>query len=281
MTEEIGPIIQVMAGIYGRDISHFDEEFFLETIRSRLDATGTMTFDRYCEYLTTHSDEAEKFFSSLYISFSEFFRNPLTFAMLEQLVLPRFIEQKQKSGQTEIRVWSAGCSAGQESYSLAILMDELISAGSTSLSYRIFATDISETALSIGRRGVYDQMAVQNLRLKHINTYFLSDQETWSVSRRLRGRIEFSSYNLLDGQSSSPPGSIFGDFDLIFCCNLLFYYQPDTQVYILKKIHHALADEGYLACGETERIIVENTGLFSEICRPSAIFRKRTIRDDL
>ena len=232
-------------------------------------------------YLTTHGDEGDELYASLHVSFSEFFRNTLTFAMLEHLVLPRLIEQKQQSGQTEIRVWSAGCSNGQEGYSLAILLDELITSTSAPVSYRIFATDISETALSFGRKGVYDLMTVQNVRIKHLNSYFRSTQDTCSVIPRLVNQIEFSPYNLLDEDSFSPPGSIFGDFDLIFCSNLLYYYLPDTQQFILTKIHRALADDGYLACGDTERTIIDKTGLYIEICRPSALFRKRTIRGDL
>ncbi len=281
MTEDIRQIIQVMADVYGRDISHFDESFFIKTLRSRLDATAITTFDRYCSYLAANSDEAEELYSTLYVSFSEFFRNTLTFAMLEHLILPRLIEHKQKSGHTEIRVWSAGCSAGQESYSLAILLDELFFTLGKHVSYRIFATDISKTALSIGRKGVYDLMTVQNVRLGHFDSCFRSNQETCSVIQRLKDRIDFSFYDLLDQESSSPPASIFGDFDLIFCSNLLFYYQPDTQQFILSKIHHALGDEGYLACGETERALVEKTGLFTEVCRPSAIFKKNTKRGDL
>lgn len=281
MTEEIGPVIQVMADVYGRDISHFEETFFLKTLIRRCDATSIPVFGRYCEYLATHADEAEELYSSLHVSFSEFFRNSLTFAMLEHQVIPRLIEQKQKSGKTEIRVWSAGCSSGQESYSLAILLDDLISGLDKPVSYRIFATDISEAALCTGRRGVYDSMSVQNVRLKQIRSYFRSDRESWSVIQSLKDRVDFSFYDLLDEESSSPPGSIFGDFDLIFCSNLLFYYLSDAQQFILKKIHHALVDEGYLASGETERAIIENGGFFAEVCRPSAIFRKRTLSGDL
>jgi chemotaxis protein methyltransferase CheR len=281
MNEDIQQIIRVMTGTYERDISHFDGSFLLKTLEKRLAFTSIRTLAGYCEYLAFHAGEAEELYNSLYVRYSEFFRNPLTFAMLEQLVLPILIGQKQKSGQTEIRVWSAGCAAGQESYSLTILLDDLITTSEKQVSYRIFATDISETELALGRSGVYDLTALQNVRLKHFKSFFESNHETWSVSRHLKDRIEFSSYDLLDEHSASPPGSIFGDFDLILCCNLLFYYHPDSQQFILSKIHQTLADGGYLGCGETERAIVEKTDLFAEVCRPSALYRKRTSRDNL
>jgi chemotaxis protein methyltransferase CheR len=280
MNDELHHIIMAMSGKQ-KDISRYEESFLLKSLEKRLVATSVTTIADYREYLSEHDGEAAEFFRSLNITYSGFFRNPLTFALLEQQVLPRLIEEKPGSGTAEIRVWSAGCAAGQESYSVAILLDELLSARQTSLSFRIFATDISENSLASARRGVYDAAAVQNVRLKYIDSCFESHNVRYSVAGRLKKRIEFSFYDLLDKDSTSPPGSIFGDFDLIFCSNLLFYYQPDSQRFILNKIHHALADEGYLACGETERAIIEKTGLFAEVCRPSAIYRKRTIREAL
>jgi chemotaxis methyl-accepting protein methylase len=275
MTEDISMVIEVMAEVYGRSISDFDISFLKKTITQRLGITGIFQLSGYCEYLVCHPDEAELLYSSLFVSFSEFFRNTLTFAMIEHMALPRLIEKKLKSGKTEIRIWSAGCSAGQESYSLAILLDDFINSAETPVSYRIFATDISDNELKKGIAGVYDTITVSNVRMKHMKTYFHSGPERVSIIPRLKDQVDFSFYDLLDSNSASPPGSIFGDFDIIFCSNLFFYYKPESQKLILNKIHQALSDEGYLASGETERAIVLNSGLFTEICRPSAVFRKK------
>ncbi|HWQ68114.1 MAG TPA: CheR family methyltransferase [Methanospirillum sp.] len=267
-----------MDTVHGLDISHFNPSFLEKSIKDRLDIIFLNTISDYCQYLAINPGEAAEFYNSLYITYSEFFRNPLTYAMLEQLVLPRLIEQRENAGTGEIRVWSAACAKGQEGYSIAILLDDLISSGKTPVSYRIFATDRSEDGLAYGREGMYDSMAIQNVRMKQINTYFESYNHTWSISHKLKERIEFSSYDLLDEHSVCPPGSIFGDFDLIFCCNLLFYYQPDSQQFILEKISKTLTEGGYLASGEIERAIIEKSGLFTEVCSPSAIYRKRTLR---
>ena len=278
MNTDLTPLIHVMNTVHGFDIHQFNPAFVEKSLEHRFTTTSTRSYEDYLAYMVLHPGEAEEFYSSLFVSYSDFFRNSLTFGLLEHLILPRLIEQKQKSGQAEIRVWSAGCSGGQECYSLAILLDELITACGTPVSYRVFATDISESELERGRKGVYDSMAIQNVRLKHIASYFESNQGAWLVSPRLKDRVEFSSYDLLDEHSVCPPGSIFGDFDLIFCCNLLFYYQPRAQQFILHKIHHALAEGGYLVSGETEGEIIEKTVLFSEICSPSAIFSKKLMR---
>jgi chemotaxis protein methyltransferase CheR len=280
MNDEVQQVIRAMSGLHGKDISRYDESFLLKSLEKRLAATSRPTVADYCEYLSGHDGEAERFFQSLNITYSEFFRNPLTFAILEQRVLPGLIEEKQESGTPEIRVWSAGCAAGQESYSVAILLDELITARKSSLSFRIFATDISEQGLEFARSGVYDATAVQNVRLKHINSCFEAGHGSYPVARRLRDRIEFSFYDLLDERSTSPPGSIYGDFDLILCSNLLFYYKPETQRFIMKKLCNALSHGGYLVTGEAERAIVERTNL-QEISTMSAVYRKSTKRKDL
>ena len=263
----------MMSRVHGKDLSHYDESFLAKSAETRRVVTAIGTADTYCDYLSDNADEAEQFFRSLNITYSEFFRNPLTFAVLEQRVLPRLIDEKQESGSAEIRIWSAGCAAGQEAYSVACLLDELLAARKISLSYRIFATDISEKCLALARRGVYDAGAVQNVRLKHLQSCFESHNGVYSVSGRIKERIEFSFYDLLDERSSSPPGSIYGDFDLVFCSNLLFYYTPTIQQFILNKVCHSLSYGGYFVTGEAERGIVDTINL-EEISPMSAVYRK-------
>jgi chemotaxis methyl-accepting protein methylase len=277
MNNDLQQVIRAMDRLQGKDISRYDESFLLKSLEKRLAATSRPTVADYCEYLSRHDGEAEQFFRSLNITYSEFFRNPLTFAVLEQRVLPGLIQEKQESGTAEIRVWSAGCAAGQESYSVAILLDELLTARKSPLSFRIFATDISEKCLEFARCGVYDAGAVQNVRLRHIQSCFEAGHGSYLVARRLRERVAFSFYDLLDERSSSPPGSIYGDFDLIFCSNLLFYYKPDTQRFIMEKLCNALSHGGYLMTGEAERAIVERTNLL-EIFTMSAVYQKTNER---
>ena len=277
MNNDLQQVIRAMSGMH-KEISYYDESFLLKSLEKRLAATSCATISDYCEYLSIHDGEAEEFYRSLNITYSEFFRNPLTFDVLEQRVLPALIEEKLELGRSEIRIWSAGCAAGQESYSVAIQLDELLTARKNPLSYRIFATDISEESLASARRGVYDAVAVQNVKLKHIQSCFESHNGSYSVDGRLKQKIEFSYYDLLDEQSTSPSGSIYGDFDIIFCSNLLFYYRPEIRQLILKKVCCALSSGGYLVTGEAERAIVERTSLF-EIFPMSAVYRKTNERD--
>lgn len=270
MNGEINDIIRVMNWTHGKEISMYDESFLIKSLEKRRMDTGAVTTAAYLEYLEGSCMEADAFSNSLNITYSDFFRNPLTFALLEQWVLPALITSK--SG-TEIRVWSAGCSSGQEAYSMAMLLSNLIPVNGQPIRYRIFATDISQSALAVARSGIYFEDAVHNLRMKELESYFVHTGEVYTVVPRLKECIEFSTYDLLDRHSAYPPECIYGDFDIVFCSNLLFYYKPEIQQFILRKVQQAMAPDGYLVTGEAERAFVEQTGRLRMVAPPAAVFQ--------
>jgi len=245
MNRELDEIIRLMGRTHGRDISVYDRGFLTRCLDRRVSATGCETLAAYLVILSESDAEAETFYRSLCVSYSEFFRNPLTFALLERRVLPDLIAEKERAARTEIRVWSAGCAAGQEPYSIAILLDELTAARGSTVSFRIFATDNSEPELAAAREGVYDPAALGNVRLKHISGYFSENGGSYIVAQAHKERVSFSTYDLLDERSSCPPASIYGEFDLVLCSNLLFYYRPDIRYSILKEVTTIESGYGY------------------------------------
>lgn len=228
----------------------------------------------YLNYLENCTEEGTVFRSRLINSYSEFFRNPLTFAYLEQVILPQLIEKKRIKKENEIRIWSAACASGQEAYSIAMLCDELIETKKTDMNYLIFATDIDPNELMKAQRGVYQSATLCKVTLKRIQTYFSLKDENYTISPQLRNQIDFSVFDLLSDQGSCPPASIYGNFDLVFCSNLLFYYKPEFRKRILEKIGNSLTKGGYLITGESEREIIKGNN-YREVFVNSAIFQKR------
>jgi chemotaxis methyl-accepting protein methylase len=272
MKKAIDRLIDVVNQTCGRDISLYDESFLAKALGKRLTATCTQTAAAYTESLAESPAEAAEFLCSLNITHSEFFRNALTFALLEHLVLPGLVAEK--GDRSELRIWSAGCAAGQEVYSVAILLDAIASTRGRPISLRILATDVSKTALALARQGIYDKVAVQNVRLKHICGCFVRQGNTYTIAARLRDQVGFSFHDLLDRRSASPPASIYGDFDLVLCGNLLFYYRPEGQQVILNNVYTSLSRNGYLVTGEAERALVEKMGGFRVVAPPAAVFQK-------
>lgn len=276
MNEELSKIITVMKQRYGKDISIYDQPFLLKSLERRWIATGVNNDAEYCRCLEKNNMEADAFYSSLHITFSHFFRDSLTFALLERSIFPSLVYHKPEG--SEIRIWSAGCSSGQEAYSIAMLLFDLAEASGKELRFRILATDISEEALAAGGTGVYDQSMVQDVKMKHLNKYFAKQGKTYTIVPRLRQYINFSAYDLLDLSTANPPESIYGDFDIVMCSNLLIYYKSDLQRVIIKKLQQAMSANGYLVTGEAEKKLVENVTTLQMIATPSAVFKNNKRR---
>ena len=257
---------------YGMDISMFDESFVNNTILQRVDLTECLDITDYGRFVAENEKEAAHFVRLLQVSYSEFFRNPLTFSVLESIVLPEIIFRKRNNKSKEIRIWSAACAGGHEPYSLAMILENL-NGPNEKIRYRIFGTDKDETQISKARIGEYTKESVGNVRQNQLEQWFVQSANLYSVIPELKQHIKFSVFDLLSKQSC-PPESIYGDFDLVLCANVLFYFKPAYRKIIIDKICDSLAEDGLLITGETEREIVK-AGNFKELFPQSAIFRKK------
>lgn len=273
MTEKMKEVIDLVREVHGLDLSCFDETFFSQSLQRRRIATATASIEEYLELLQQSPAEAKNFLESMDVVYSEFFRNPLAFALLEQALLPGIFDEKEKSGG-EIRVWSAGCATGEEAWSVAILLDEMVGMRKRPLSFRIIATDRSESALAQARTGCYHIEALGSMKTRYLRNAFSRQGDYFTVLPRLRQKVIFSVYDLLDTATISPPESIFGNFDVILCCNILFYYRQTIQTQVLKKFRRCLTRTGYLITDETERRLVEETGSFRAWTPPAAVFQQ-------
>jgi chemotaxis protein methyltransferase CheR len=271
---EMDNLVEVMRRVHGLGVSHYDLSFLTKSVEKRRLAAACATRAAYVERLTQDRAEAEVLIGSLAIHHSEFFRETLTFALLEHRFLPGLVARKEASDRTELRIWSAGCAAGQEAYSLAILLLELSETRDRPVPFRIFATDSSEAQLALARAGVYAEAAMRNVRLGHLARWFSRRGPSYVAAPAVRERVHFSAHDLLDERGTTPPESIFGEFDLVMCCNLLFYYQPEVRQLILDKLQSSLAPDGYLVTGEAERELVQRAGGFCSTALPTPVFQR-------
>lgn len=255
------------------DLSKFDENFLNKSLQKRFAQTDCFSEESYREFLEENKNERECLIDSLQISYSEFFRNSLTFSVLEKIILPALLFNNSNTRRKEIRIWSAACAAGQETYSISMLLTEIKNGMNETNNFRIFATDQSKLQVDEAQRGVYCKAALENVSLKRINQWFTNEGDTYAVKEKLKVNIDFSVFDLFSEQFTSPPSSIFGEFDLVICANLLFYYKPEFQNKILGKAANCLANGGYLVTGESERDILLRLN-YREVFPHSAIFQK-------
>jgi chemotaxis protein methyltransferase CheR len=258
---------------HGMDISLFDESFVKKTLLQRIDLTGCYDIIDYSRFVAENEKEAALFPGLFQVSYSEFFRNKLTFSVLERIVFPEMLFRKTANHSKEIRIWSAACAGGHEPYSLAMIL-EGVKGQNGKIRYRIFGTDQDEKQVNIARLGKYNKESLGNVTLSQFEKWFVQSGNSYDVIPELKKHCEFSVFDLLSKQYSSPPASIYGDFDMVVCANILFYYKPAVQKVIIDKISDSLAEDGLFICGETEREILK-AGKFKEVYPQSAIFRKK------
>jgi chemotaxis protein methyltransferase CheR len=273
MKDTFHHIPKIVLQSQGIDVSRYDVSFLNKSLQKRMTETCCESEESYCHLLQLNNNERELFFASLHNSYTEFFRNPLTFSVIERIILPSLLLKRKSSKNKEIRIWSAACAAGQEAYSLAMLLEELKNGNDNEINYRIFATDQCEAQVDEARKGTYSDAELNNLNMKRAKQWFTKLADSYSVKPELKENIDFSVFDLFSEQLSAPPTSIFGDFDLVVCANLLFYYKSEFQKVIVEKTGNCLANNAYLVVGETERDILMRQN-YHEVFPQSGIFQK-------
>ena len=270
LTMDLDKISKIIFERHRKDISVFDIGFLQKTLDRRINVTEAMSALEYISLLQVDALESSCFLKALSNTFSQFFRDPLAFAYLEQQILPCLAAQKTGG---EIRIWSAGSAAGQEAFSLAMLISDFSEMRNYDIRYRIIATDISTDALNLAKSAVFDESAIQNVKFKHFNKYFKAYKSTYALVPEIKAKIVFAAYDLLDSSTAFPPESIYGGFDIVMCSNLLIYYRPYIRKLIVCKLRNSLSEGGYLITGDTEKALFENPFLTNPVSAPSNVFR--------
>ncbi len=230
----------------GYDFSHYKPNTIHRRIERRMALHHIVAIGEYAKYLQQTPDEVEALFHELLIGVTNFFRDPETFQSLKQ-TLPQLFKGKP-SGAT-IRVWTTGCSTGEEAYSIAILLEEYIQEIKGSYCVQIFATDIDPQAIVKARAGVYPADIAADISPERLARFFTAetDSGTYRIHKSIRDMLVFSIHNLI----KAPP---FSKLDLLSCRNLLIYLDSDLQKKLIPLFHYALNPGGILYLGHSETI---------------------------
>lgn len=218
------------------------------SIGERLRDTGIATVAAYLdEVFRPASPERQKLIDEVTIQETHFFRNPPQMRALRAHVLPELIRHADSNGR-RLRIWSAGCSTGEEPYTIAMMLRELLPS-MAGWDVKVLASDISESALAAARRATYGARAVQLASAGEVARFFAPlPGDWWEVRREVRDLVEFRHHNLVQ---DAPPG---GDLDLVLCRNVTIYFSRDTTRALMGRLHRALRDGGYLFLGHSETL---------------------------
>jgi len=262
-------LIQLRTGT-GHDFKHYKRATVLRRIERRMQVTGQPDLSGYYRYLQDNPEETKSLLEDMLIGVTNFFRDREAFEALERDVVPQLVSaaisaQREKE---EIRVWSAGCSTGEEVYSLAMLLTDQLQLDASAASLQLFATDIDERAISVGRAGLYPQAILTDVPPSRLRHYFLKEDDHYRIRKEIRERVLFAKHSLL----SDPP---FSQIDLIVCRNLLIYLDREVQREILQMFHFSLRPGGFLFLGSSESADACHE-LFTPVDKRNRIFRAKT-----
>ncbi len=198
---------------------------------------------------------------------SFFFRDDVPFENFREVMLPYL--KTARAGMRRVRIWCAACSSGQEPYSIAMILDQLSNQYEGWL-FEIVATDISAEMVTRAKSGEFSDFEVnRGLPASYRNSYFRENNGKWTISPALRTKIDFRVFNLLDDPAP------LGRFDIVFCRNVLIYFEPDTKAAVLERIVKIMPDDGFLSLGAAETVVgISDAFRMSEIGK--ALYRPRT-----
>ncbi|PLX71114.1 MAG: chemotaxis protein CheR [Denitrovibrio sp.] len=225
------------------DFTHYKPSTILRRIERRIAVNKLDSLDEYLDMLEQSPNEVTLLYKDVLIGVTSFFRDKESYEYLKTKVIPEIINNN--NGIEDIRVWTSGCSTGEEAYSLAILFYDCIQDLNLRRKVKIFATDIDEDAILIASNGQYHESIVGDVPSSYLTRYFTKQDNTYIISRNIREMVVFAKHNLI----KDPP---FTKMDLISCRNLLIYFQPVLQKKALEMFSFSLNMGGYLFLGSSE-----------------------------
>ncbi len=255
-------IFRVLFDAYGVDFSLYKKNTVHRRLERRIAALKLESLQDYYDSAKDDPNEISNLYHDILIGVTSFFRDKEAFDLIKHHI--ESIVSKKEAGE-EIRFWSIGCSTGEEAYSLAIILSEILGEDISRYKIKIFATDIDDESLKIARTGLYAETSLENLDKKMIQRYFSVQKNQFEVKKNLRELVIFSRHNIV---SDSP----FLRLDLVSCRNMLIYFSQDLQNKFFPLVHYALNDSGILFLGKSESLGA-HIDLFSVLDKNEKIFK--------
>ncbi|MDB5362675.1 MAG: CheB methylesterase:MCP methyltransferase, CheR-type [Rhodospirillales bacterium] len=233
--------------------------------RMAMVAIETDRVDRYLALLYSDPVELDLLAKDLLINVTSFFRDQKVFELLAETTLPDLI--KRHPADQSLRVWVAGCSTGEETYSLAMLLREQIAAAKRNIKLQIFASDVDPDAVAAAREGLYPEAIEADVSPERLARFFIREGRAYRVRPDLRASVVFTIQDVL----ADPP---FARIDLVSCRNLLIYLRAEAQAKVIALFHFALREGGLLLLGASETVGNDHHGRFAVVSKPARLFRQ-------
>ncbi len=263
--ENLESLLAFVRSSRGFDLTGYKRISLARRIRKRMGMVGVAAFADYQDLLEADAEEFDRLFNSILINVTAFFRDPDAWTYLQREIVPELLGRADPA--EEIRVWSAGCSSGEEAYSLAIVFAEALGVDEFAERVKIYGTDVDEEALHDARTGAYSARDIEPLSVELRRKYFEQTSSRFVFRPDLRRRVIFGRHDI----SHDAPIS---RLDLLVCRNTLMYFNVEAQSRIVDRFHFALREGGHLFLGKAEMLLSDGDR-FEGVSMRQRIFRRR------
>ena len=267
--ESLEGLLEYLRDQRGFDFSGYKRATLGRRIRKRMGEVGAVDYEDYVDHLEANPREFNELFNTILINVTSFFRDAEAWEYLREEVVPPLVESVPDDDQ--IRIWSAGCASGEEAYTAAIVLLEVLGEEAFKRRVKIYATDIDEEALTEARAAVYPAKALADLPPELVEKYFVENGRGLAFRPDLRRSVIFGRNELLQ---DAPISRI----DLLICRNVLMYFTVEAQTRILSQLNFALRDRGYLFLGKSE-MLVRHSDYFAPVDLKRRVFRRISRRN--
>lgn len=213
-------------------------------LKERLRTKKMDSLQDYYKLVTTNEEEMKTMLDSVTTNLTRFFRNQPHFDTLINYVIPHIIEEKKKTGNTVIKIWSAGCSTGEEPYTIAMILKDILPSPYT---FQITASDISLKSLMVGQQGFYPESRIAGIPEDYLKRFFTKTDGGYQVNKDLMSTIHFDYHNLQNDSGKR-------NLDVIFCRNVLIYFDEAAQFSVINRFWDSLGPHSYLFIGHSESL---------------------------
>ncbi len=249
----------------GHDFSQYKPSTIRRRVERRMAQHGIPDAEAYACFLREHPEEIQPLFRQLLINVTSFFRDPQAFDLLKREVLEPMIAERAYTDV--LRIWVAGCASGEEAYSIAMVLRELLDEMQRDVAIQLYSTDIDDDAITAARAGLYPPNIAQDVSAERLRRFFAKDSAGFRVKKEIREMVVFALQSVI----KDPP---FTRLDLLACRNLMIYLEPELQGRLIPTFHYALKPGGVLFLSTSES--VGNRGeLFEPIDRKWKLYRAR------
>jgi len=250
----------------GKSIGEFKPSFLERRISYRMKIIGILNGEEYAKLLSNSWEEAELLYAAFSINVTKFFRDPQVWKRLEEEIIPKLIT---KSSRSSVYAWSCGSASGEEPHSISISLNNLLN--DKKRDYLVYANDINSDAISRAKKGIYRKENLVNVNTERLKNCFVEDHHgNYQVTSEIRNKIKFENIDMMKSSEKL--------FDIIFCRNVLIYYEKESHELIYQKFHESLKKDGVLVLGQDESMIGTKGNYFFETLYPKErIYKKRSL----